>query len=95
MAQAGEDFEISWNHNADTVRNASAGSLTIRNGLATRVLAMRPEMESISTPMKRIPGWPWFMKLPMPQPGSNTVALLGTPRWPMASWMALMTSGEV
>jgi protein TonB len=43
VAQAGEDFEISWSHNSDAVRQAIAGSLTIRNGLATRVLAMRPE----------------------------------------------------
>ena len=26
--------------------------------------AIRPEMESISTPMNRAPGWPWLMKLP-------------------------------
>ena len=58
-------------------------------------LAMRPEMESISTPMKRVPGWPWLMKLPVPQPGSRMVALLGTPRRVMASWMEAMTVGDV
>jgi len=29
---------------------------------------MRPEIESNSTPMNRIPSLPWLMKLPMPQP---------------------------
>ena len=58
-------------------------------------LAMRPEMESSSTPMKRVPGWPWLMKLPVPQPGSRIVALAGTPRRAMASWMAAMTVGDV
>ena len=41
------------------------------------------------------PGCPWLMKLPVPQPGSRIVALAGTPRRAMASWMAAMTVGEV
>ena len=32
---------------------------------------MRPEMESSSTPMKRIPSRARLMKLPVPQPGSR------------------------
>ncbi len=35
------------------------------------------------------------MKLPVPQPGSRIVALPGTPRRAMASWMAAMTVGDV
>ena len=35
------------------------------------------------------------MKLPMPHPGSRIVALAGTPRRAMASWMAAMTVGDV
>ena len=35
------------------------------------------------------------MKLPVPQPGSSTVALPGTPRRASASCMAAMTVGEV
>ena len=38
---------------------------------------------------------PWLRKLPVPQPGSRTVAWLGTPRRAMAWWMLWMTSGEV
>ena len=56
---------------------------------------MRPEMESSSTPMKRVPWLPWLMKLPVPQPGSRIVALAGMPRRAMASWMAAMTVGDV
>ena len=56
---------------------------------------MRPEMESSSTPMKRVPSLPWLMKLPVPQPGSRIVALPGTPRRAIASWMAAMTVGDV
>ena len=41
---------------------------------------MRPEMLSISTPMKCMPGGARRMKLPLPQPGSRTVASWGTPR---------------
>jgi hypothetical protein len=35
------------------------------------------------------------MKLPLPQPGSRTVASWGTPRRARASCMAVMTSEEV
>ena len=35
---------------------------------------MRPEIESSSTPMKRMAAGAMLMKLPMPQPGSSTVA---------------------
>ena len=38
---------------------------------------MRPDIVSSSTPMKRIPSRPGLMKLPVPQPGSSTVALSG------------------
>jgi hypothetical protein len=34
-------------------------------------------------------------RLPMPQPGSSTVASAGTPRRAMASWVAEMTVGDV
>ena len=40
-------------------------------------------------------GLPWLMKLPVPQPGSRIVALAGTPRRAIASWMAAMTVGDV
>ena len=38
--------------------------------------------ESSSTPMNRMPAGAWVMKLPVPQPGSSTVASSGTPRRP-------------
>ena len=52
---------------------------------------MRPVMESSSTPMKRDPSGAAPMKLPVPQPGSRMVALLGTPRRAMASCMDAIT----
>jgi hypothetical protein len=57
--------------------------------------AIRPDMESISMPMKRVLGFPCAMKLPTPQPGSRIVAESGTPKRDMASWMEAMTVGEV
>ena len=56
---------------------------------------MRPERLSSSTPMNRSPGGAALMKLPVPQPGSSTVASLGTPRRARASCMAVITVGEV
>ena len=56
---------------------------------------MRPEIESSSTPMKRMAAGAMLMKLPMPQPGSSTVADEGTPKRARASCMAAMTVGEV
>ena len=40
------------------------------------------------------PAAAWLMKLPMPQPGSSTVAS-GTPRRARASCIACMTTGDV
>ena len=62
-------------------------------GMSAR--AMRPEMLSSSTPMKRMSAGARPMKLPMPQPGSSTVASWGTPKCLSASCMARMTSGAV
>jgi hypothetical protein len=41
---------------------------------------MRPEMLSSSTPIKRMAAGARLIKLPVPQPGSRTVACSGTPR---------------
>ena len=54
-----------------------------------------PEMLSSSTPMKRMLSGASPMKLPMPQPGSSTVASSGTPKCLSAPCMARMTSGAV
>ena len=51
-------------------------------------LAIRPEMESSSTPMNRIADGAMAMKRPTPHPGSSTVALGGTPRRSRAWCMA-------
>ena len=45
--------------------------------------------------MNRCPAGAALMKLPIPQPGSSTVAFSGTPRRARASCMAAMTIGEV
>jgi hypothetical protein len=45
--------------------------------------------------MKRMPAGAPAMKLPVPQPGSSTVADAGTPRRASAACMAEMTVGEV
>jgi len=42
VSQAPGELDISWNHDADAIRQARAGTLTIRNGTATRILALRP-----------------------------------------------------
>ena len=42
-----------------------------------------------------LPACAWLMKFPVPQPGSNMVALPGTPRRVIASWMAAITVGDV
>jgi hypothetical protein len=52
-------------------------------------------MESISIPMKRLPGRAYAMKLPTPQPGSRMVLESGTPKRAIASWIEAMTVGEV
>ena len=44
--------------------------------------AIRPERRSSSTPMKRMPAGARAMKLPMPQPGSSTVASAAHPGAP-------------
>ena len=46
-------------------------------------------------PMKCMPAGAWLMKLPVPQPGSSTVASGGTPSRRKALCMARMTIGEV
>ena len=60
-----------------------------------RARAMRPEVVSISTPMKCIPPAACARKLPVPQPGSSTVALSETPRRERASCIAAITVGDV
>ena len=61
-----------------------------------RALAMRPEMRvQLDADEAHALRRAWLMKLPMPQPGSRTVALSGTPRRASASCMAAMTVGEV
>lgn len=42
VAQAAGEIDISWNHDAAAIRQARAGTLTIHNGAATRLLALRP-----------------------------------------------------
>jgi hypothetical protein len=60
-----------------------------------RARAIRPESESSSTPVNRIPAGASRRKLPEPQPGSSTRASQGTPRRARASNIALTTVGEV
>jgi hypothetical protein len=43
VTHASDDFEVTWNRGAETIRRASAGSLTIRSGAATRVIDLRPD----------------------------------------------------
>lgn len=43
VVRQGQDLEVSWNRGADAIRHAGAGTLTIRNGAATRVIEMRPD----------------------------------------------------
>jgi hypothetical protein len=64
-------------------------------GLGWSVRAMRPEMESNSTPMNRCPPGAVSMKLPTPRPGSSIRPLSGTPKRERASCMDCMTMGDV
>lgn len=43
VARQSQDLEVTWNREADAVRQARAATLTIRSGGATRVIEMRPE----------------------------------------------------
>ncbi len=68
-------------HGVDAAAGGCRGKLSMRmSASGCRARAMRPEMESSSTPMNRMPAGAWLMKLPVPQPGSSTRALAGTPR---------------
>ena len=77
--------EIGERHVADDGINAALGQAGVAEMLDADVVgvqhrAIRPERRSSSTPMKRMPAGAQARKLPMPQPGSSTVASAGTPR---------------
>ena len=96
------ELEVGERHVADHGVDAVLGQLGVAEILDADVLV---GMERFGDPAgdgiqfdadeARAPGWPWLMKLPVPQPGSRIVALAGTPRRAMASWMAVMTVGDV
>jgi TonB family protein len=43
VARQAQDLEVSWDRGSEPVRLATAGTLTIRSGVATRVMEMQPE----------------------------------------------------
>jgi hypothetical protein len=43
VVRQAQDLDVSWNRQSEAVRDASAGTLTIRSGVATRIIEMRPE----------------------------------------------------
>ena len=60
-----------------------------------RALAIRPEMESSSTPMKRCPSPALAHEIAGAAAGLQDRGVAGTPRRAIASWMAVMTVGDV
>jgi TonB family protein len=42
VVRQAQDLEVSWDHRSEPVRQANAGTLTIRSGPATRVIEMQP-----------------------------------------------------
>jgi TonB family protein len=43
VVRQGQDLEVSWNRDSEPVRQAGAGTLTMRSGAATRVIEMRSD----------------------------------------------------
>jgi len=75
------EFRVGERHVADHAVHAALGQARVAEVLDADVLigvegaGDAAERRSSSMPMKRYPGWPRLMKLPVPQPGSRMRAL--------------------
>jgi hypothetical protein len=75
VVRQAQDLEVSWDRESDPVREARAGTLTIRNGAATRVIEMHPDqLREGRVVFRPLAGVDTDVRLELLEPGGRSAA---------------------